>query len=126
MAVIKNRHYNILVVDRNPHIRELLKREIGLEGYNVFLAKSATDVMEHLHSSNQIDLMIIDPDIVDLEESDLVEILKWSPIPLPVVIHTFSKEDIGSHIIEKAAAVVEKGGGSIELLKQAVCEILCK
>jgi len=125
-VVIKAWNFNILVADRNPHVRELLKREIALEGYNVYLAKSGAEVMEQLRSSNRLDLIIIDPDIVDLRQSDLIEILKNSPLSLPVVIHTFSKDDINNNIVEKAAAVVEKGGGSIELLKQAAFEILGK
>jgi DNA-binding NtrC family response regulator len=123
---MKTGHFNILIADRNPHVRELLKREIALEGYNVFLAKSGTEVIDKLRPSNRLDLIIIDPDIVDLRESDLLEILGGSHFSLPVVIHTFSKDDLNKNVIEKAASVVEKGGGSIELLKQAVFEILCK
>ena len=124
--VIKTGHFNILIADRNPHVRELLKREIALEGYNVFLAKNGAEVMEQVRSSNRFDLIVIDPDIADLRQSDLIEILKKSPLSLPVVIHTFSKDDINSNMAEKAAAVIEKGGGSIELLKQAAFEILNK
>ena len=78
--VIKTGHFNILIADRNPHVRELLKREIALEGYNVFLAKNGAEVMEQVRSSNRFDLIVIDPDIADLRQSDLIEILKKSPL----------------------------------------------
>jgi DNA-binding NtrC family response regulator len=105
-------------------VRELLKREMTLEGYNVFLAKSGAEVREQLYSLKQLSLIIIDPDIADLGQSDFFEILKKCPFFLPVVIHTLAKDDVNNNIVKRAAAVVEKGGGSIEQLKRVAFEIL--
>ena len=98
--MIMKRHYNILIIDRNPHVRELLKREIASEYYDVLLAKSGSEVMDHLSASSPLDLIIIDPDIADLRESDFHKILCKSPFPLPVIIHTFSPEDLKNSVIE--------------------------
>ena len=120
----KNNLFTILIADRNPHVRKLLKREIALEGYNVCLAKNNREVQAQLSPSPKIDLIILDPDIIDLDKSEFFEIIEKSMPTLPVIIHVFSRDDIDGDILQLAAAVVEKSGGSVDYLKQVTFQIL--
>lgn len=116
----------ILIAERNPHVRELLKREFAPEGYKIIFAKNGAEILEKIRFTKDIDLLVLDSAIVDLSESEFLSIMKKSPSPLPVIIHTYSKEDIDSKLLLRAASVVEKEGGSIECLKKEIFEIVRK
>ena len=115
---------NLLVVDRNPHIRNFLKREFQSEGYNVKLAKNAKELVNLIYSSAPIDLVIIDPDIPDISQSNLFKSLEDRVPPLPFVIHSdlIDYLDSTSHISK--ATFVSKQGSSSEILKDVILDIL--
>jgi DNA-binding NtrC family response regulator len=115
---------NLLVVDRNPHIRNFLKREFQSEGYNVKLAKNGKELVDLIYSSASIDLVIIDPDIPDITQSNLFKSLEDRVPPLPFVIHSdlFDYLESTSHICK--ATFVPKQGGSSETLKDVILKIL--
>jgi DNA-binding NtrC family response regulator len=115
---------NLLVVDRNPHIRNFLKREFQSEGYNVKLAKNGKELMDLIYSSAPIDLVIIDPDIPDITQSNLFKSLEDRVPPLQFVIHSdlFDYLESTSHISK--ATFVPKQGSSSETLKDVILNIL--
>ena len=115
---------NLLVVDRNPHIRNFLKREFQSEGYNVKLAKNGKELMDLIYSSEPIDLVIIDPDIPDMTLSNLFKSLEDRVPPLPFVIHSdlYDYLESTSHISK--ATFVLKQGSSSETLKDVILNIL--
>jgi len=115
---------NLLIVDRNPHIRNFLKREFQSEGYNVKLAKNGKELVNLIYSSAPIDLVIIDPDIPDISQSNLFKSLEDRVPPLPFVIHSdlIDYLDSTSHISK--AAFVSKQGSSSEILKDVILDIL--
>ena len=115
---------NLLIVDRNPHIRNFLKREFQLEGYNVKLAKNGKELVNLIYSSAPVDLVIIDPDIPDISQSNLFKSLEDRVPPLPFVIHSdlIDYLDSTSHISK--AAFVSKQGSSSEILKDVILDIL--
>ena len=115
---------NLLVVDRNPHIRNFLKREFQSEGYNVKLAKNGKELMDLIYSSAPIDLVIIDPDIPDITLSNLFKSLEDRVPNLPFVIHSdlYDYLESTSHISK--ATFVLKQGSSIETLKGVILNML--
>jgi DNA-binding NtrC family response regulator len=118
------REFNLLIVDRNPHIRNFLKREFQSEGYNVQLAKNNRELEALIHGSAPIDLVIIDPDIPDVNQLNLFKSLENRVPPLPLVIHSDLNDylDSTSHISK--AAFVPKQGSSSETLKDVVWSLL--
>lgn len=116
--------FNLLIVDRNPHIRNFLKREFQSEGYNVKLAKNGKELVNLIYSSVPIDLVIIDPDIPDISQSNLFKSLEDRVPPLPFVIHSdlFDYLESTSHISK--ATFVPKQGSSSETLKDVILNIL--
>ena len=67
------RRINILVADRNPHVRELLKRELAQEGLQVITANSWREVLEYAFGPTMIDLLIVDPNLPDMDTERLLQ-----------------------------------------------------
>ena len=118
------KEFNLLIVDRNPHIRNFLKREFQSEGYNIQLAKNGRELVGILYSSQPIDLVIIDPDIPDVSQLNLFKSLENRVPTLPFVIHSdlFDYLETTSHISK--AIFVPKRGSSSETLKDVVWNLL--
>ncbi len=118
--------YKILIADRNSHVREFLRREMLAEGYSVELADNGREVLKWAYHREPADLLILDPDLPDAEESLLLKKLRQRIPYIPVIFHTyFSEYMIASKIIDPTE-FVEKGGSSVEKLKKVVSEILSK
>jgi len=117
---------NLLIVDRNPHIRSFLKREFLSEGYNVQLAKNGRELIDIIHSSTPIDMVIIDPDIPDVSQLNLFKSLEDRIPSLPFVIHSDPFHDFESISHTSKAVFVPKQGSSSETLKDVVWNLLKK
>lgn len=115
--------FELLIADRNPHVREFLKRELKAEGYRIRLAENGQEVLKGLYRY-EVDLLILDPDLPGAEESCLLKKIQNRIPCLPVVIHTFLSDYIPDTF--EAAALVEKKGNSVESLKQVLSDILKK
>lgn len=120
------RKAKILIADRNSRVREFLKREMQAEGYQVMLADSGRQLLKWVFHYEPIDLLILDPDLPDVEGIILIKRLK-NRIPfLPIVFHAFASDAQNFSDFLQEAVFVEKRGSSIERLKQVVKEILHK
>jgi len=118
------RMFTILVADRNPHIRDFLKRELANDGFKVHLAKSAAEVLDWAFGPERLDLLILDPDLPDLKDEQLYEKLDSRIPALPVVIHGFLPVDDQWSEILDTLGFVEKMGNSIEPLKTLIYNLL--
>ena len=118
------KEFNLLIVDRNPHIRNFLKREFQSEGYHIQLAKNGRELVDLIYGSTPIDLVIIDPDIPDVSQLNLFKSLEDRVPTLPFVIHSdlFDYLESTSHISK--ATFVPKRGSSSETLKDVVWNLL--
>ena len=118
------RDITILIADRNPHVRQLLQREMTAAGYRVQLADTAREVIKWAYHREPLDLVILDPDLPDADENQILHQLLNRIPALPVVVHTYASEyGNGSEDME-GLFFVEKRGCSVERLKQVVYEIL--
>ena len=117
---------NIIVADRNPHVRQFLKREFGAAGYHVHLAESAKEVIKIAHQSGSCDVLILDPDLPDTDPAWLLNELTTCIPGLPVVVHSFSSNITDLQNRAGTVTVIEKSGNSIETLKELVAGILQK
>ena len=116
--------YTILIADRNPHVREFLRRELTAAGYRILLAEKGRDVVERMYRPEPIDLLILDPDLPDVEESDIFRKIRNRIPAMPVVVHTYVSDYETHPDLANAAAFVEKRGSSIDNLKVVVSDIL--
>jgi DNA-binding NtrC family response regulator len=116
--------YTILIADRNSNVREFLHREMADEGFKVLQAEKGKEVIKMVYQCSPLDVVILDPDLPDMEEIGLLKKIGARIPPLPVVIHAFDPEETNYLMYLRQAAFVEKGGHSIEKLKQVVFEII--
>lgn len=79
----------LLVADRNRHIRDLLRRELQTEGYAVFCAKDAWEVLEWLEQHGPPHLVILDLDLPFAAEINLLEHLSLHWPRLPILLYAF-------------------------------------
>ena len=118
--------FNILIADRNPHVREFLKREITADGYQVRLAENGRQLIKCMFSKEPIDLLIVDPDLPDTDIASLFSKLRDQAPFLPMVIHTFLSEYTDHLKVFHEIPFVEKQGSSIDQLKKLIFRILHK
>ncbi|MCK8601562.1 response regulator [Desulfoferrobacter suflitae] len=116
--------FQILIADRNRHVREFLRRELVSEGYRVLLAKDDKELL------GIIDGQVPDVLILDLEipHGGGLAVLQWirdRNLSLPVVIHTFLTEYASHPAVQGRASVVEKMANT-GILKAAIQDILKK
>ncbi len=123
--ILRSEH-TILIADRNSRVREFLKRELTEEGFRVLQAETGRDVIEMVYHCFPLDLVLLDPDLPDMEETVLLKKIGNRIPPLPIVIHAFDFEEINYFLYLRKAEFVKKGGRSIEKLKQVVLEMLKK
>ena len=116
--------FTIVIADRNPHVRGFLQREMRGEGYRIRVTESAHDLLEWTFNHGPVDLIILDPDLPDVVDSQLLEALQGRMPPVPVVIHTHYANALAE--AGKSFIFVEKGGGSSERLKQIAATLFDK
>ncbi len=114
----------ILIADRNPHVRSFLQREMGREGYRVRLAESARDLIEWAVDRDPIDLVILDPDLPDAVDLQLMTVLHQRMPLVPVIIHAHLAPVLAEPGAAAAFLMVEKGGSSVERLKELAGDLL--
>jgi DNA-binding NtrC family response regulator len=101
-----------------------LQREMTAAGYRVRLADTGREVLKLAFQGEPLDLIILDPDLPDADETQVLDYLLDRIPALPVVVHTYSPEH-GSHSKDMNGVIfVEKRGSSVECLKQVVHENL--
>lgn len=118
--------FTILIADRNPHVREFLRREMMAEGYRVRLAKNGHEVLRWIYHYEPLDLVILDLDLPDANDAPLLDKLNDRIPTLPVVVHTLSTDDVAANGDSLPVVFVEKEGDSIENLKKVVADMLLK
>jgi len=116
--------YTILIADRNSRVREFLKREMTEEGFRVLQAETGRDVIEMVYHCYPLDLILLDPDLPDMEETALLKKIGNRIPSLPIVIHAFDFKETNYFFHLRNSEFVKKGGRSIEKLKQVVFEML--
>ena len=110
----------ILVADRNPHVREFIRRELIAEGYRVLLAKNSRQAIKWAYSKEPPDLLIIDPDLPDADETLVIQKLQNRIPALPMIIHTFQLTVDPQSGYANVLAIVEKNGSSVDQLKNVI------
>jgi len=118
------KEFTILVSDKNRNIREYLRREMASEGYQVRVAKNACEVLDCIYHCEPVDLVILDPELPDADKIRLIEKINNRLPTLPVIFHSFSRDDVKHIDVWGPVNYVEKEGKSIEHLKTAISELL--
>lgn len=114
----------ILIADRNPHVREFLKRELAAVGYRVMLAHNGGEVLRCLEDRQGVDLLVLDLDLPYAGDPGILDEIRSRIPTLPVVVHAFLPEYVKHPNTLNNAAFVEKEGNSVDRLKDVISEVL--
>lgn len=79
--------FNILIGDRNPNVRELLRKTLAAEGYRVWVGKDGTEVLMILDANVPPDLLIMDMDMQRVNRLRISEWFKDHDSSMPVLLH---------------------------------------
>jgi len=124
MATATHPTCQILVADRNPHIRAFLKRELTASGYTVRPVATGKDLLKAIFSPEPIDLLVLDPDFPGSDPADIARRLADRIPALPVIIYTIPDSDSVSDAFPGHAFRVDKNGQSVERLKETIRHML--
>lgn len=116
----------IVVVDRNPHIRRLVQRELTSAGYMVFAPVSETELMDLFSGKNRVDLLIIDPEVLG-NNLNLVtnRICEFYP-DLPVIVHSLAVDKDEPLPFKAVLGRIEKNWDSIGELKKVMAKMITR
>lgn len=116
----KKRLFNILVTDINHHVRDLLQRELELEGYTVHSVKSAVAAREFIFGSAVLDLIILDPELFyPFHHSFVASIRQHRGFSIHIIIHTY-EDSLRLMAGGTGFRLVEKNARSIVSLKSLI------
>jgi DNA-binding NtrC family response regulator len=101
-------------------VRSFLKRELEAEGYQVRLAENGFQVLNLVYERVPLDLLILDPDLPDIDGTSLLEKVHDRIPPLPTIIHTFLTDYPDPREAVQADVFVEKGANSVEEIKRII------
>ncbi len=90
----------------------------------MLLAENCREVFQILDANTKFDLVIIDPDLPDIEETSLFRKLQNLRPRTPVVIHTLLADYLTHCRVLVKAVFIEKDGNSIERLKRVIANQL--
>ncbi|MBU1171393.1 MAG: hypothetical protein KKD44_17710 [Proteobacteria bacterium] len=114
----------LVVVERNPHIRSLLEREFQSEGYQVSGAANEHELFGIMDGISRVDLLIIDPEIVENTFSTVWQRIRQCYPDLPVIVHSLCPNPQQISPLGIVYGRVEKNWNSIGELKKVSSEIL--
>lgn len=121
-----NSYHTLLIADQRRNVREFLQREMSQSGYRVLTAKNGQEITFHLKSEPAIDLLIIDPNLPDVNDWAIFNTIEHQAPAMPVIVHTYVS-DYTKHTITLGSFIfVEKRGNSIDSLKKIAAEVLDK
>ena len=114
----------ILIAERNPHIRNLVQRELMNEGYYVFTVENVLQLKNYICMRREPDVLVLDPDLPGSEASTVQGLLANFP-RVPIIIHGFGADEWKEGSRLKPYALVEKTADSISILKNQI-RCLCE
>lgn len=99
---------NFAIMDRNPHVRELICRELGARGHAASQVRSAAEAAGLLVGPKPPQVLVVDPEAVEGHLAEIACAAGRLGGKLALVVHAFgdaqAPQDLpGALMVEKAA-----------------------
>ena len=114
---------NILIVDDQPHLRQLLWEELMDEGYSVEGVANAESAKRYLEDSKP-DLVLLDLYLNGFEGWEVLHDIKSKYARLPVLIVTAYDNYADDPRVSEADGYVVKSFDAVERLKRKIADLL--
>lgn len=112
--------YTIVISDRNPNVREFLRREFTGKGFVVLPARDGWELFRLFRQDTTVHLLVLDPEIPSRYGAGLLERISREMPKLPVILHALNGWEAGKDGTGRVEAVVEKQPDTAELVSTAV------
>ena len=114
---------SILIVDDQPHVRELLSEILTHEGYQVASVGDVQSMWRHLRDSPP-DLVLLDLYLNGSKGWDVLRDIKSIDPNLPVLIVTGYDSYVNDPRLSQAAGYIIKSISAFDELKEKIAEVL--
>ncbi len=118
-----SRPFTVLIAERNRHIRDLIKREISAEGYHVYTAANADQLLAAACQGKSPDIIVLDLDLPDAGTFGIIKEIQSLAPGIPVIVHALTLQ-AAQLSVDDAVIFVEKRENSIDQLKTVIDDIL--
>lgn len=112
--------YLILVADRNPRIRNFVRRELNSAGHRVFTAENYDQMKHWIIRPGPLDILVIDPNMSGLDEPSQLENVLMGRPTLAVIFHCMASDYFDLSQSGRKVLFVEKSGQSVDFLKASI------
>lgn len=97
---------SIAIMDRNPHVRELICRELGARGHAAMPVRSAAEAAGLLEGPRPPEVLVVDPEAAEGHLAEIARAAGRLGGRVALVLHAFG--DIQARAALPGALVVEK------------------
>ncbi|WP_319759718.1 response regulator [Maridesulfovibrio sp.] len=115
----------ILIVERNPRMRDFLRREFSKRNFIVEGAGNSSELFSKLDSDTPTHLVLLAVNTPEGLDGGLIQQLVSNYPNIPVILHSYLEELSGDPSLQKVAAMVEKSGNP-ETLTRMVSIVLSR
>ena len=105
----------ILIVERNPRMRDFLRREFAKHKLMVEGASSGAELFRRLEEDTPIHLLVLDVNTAEAAGRDLLRQLADRHPDIPVILHTYLQDLAEDPALSRVTAMVEKSGNPEDL-----------
>jgi DNA-binding NtrC family response regulator len=114
----------VLVADPDANIRDLLLKELTLEGVKVETVSSGVELLQKFYRIDT-DVLIVEAELPDIETGTIIDTVKRSLPKIPIIVIAANRsEEFEKVIREKGIFHYATKPFSIELLKLAIKDAL--
>ncbi len=107
----------ILIAERNPRMRDFLRREFSRQNFIVDGAGSGDELFTKLDSGPQTHIVVLAVNTPDSSGGGLLQKMVADYSKIPVILHTYLDDLPDDPSLEKVAAMVEKRGNPEDLTR---------
>ena len=104
----------ILIVERNPRMRDFLRREFAKHNLQVEGASSGTEMFRKMEEA-PFHLLVLDVNTAEAAGRDLLRRLADRYPDIPVILHTYLQDLAEDPALSRITAMVEKSGNPEDL-----------
>ena len=113
----------ILITDKNPHIRELLSRELKKAKYRTHIIVTPDQILKKICGIEKTDLIVLDPEIVNEKFFLFLNRLLERASETTIVVHAYAewRESFQNYAY---IYFIEKNGTSISHVKKIITTLV--
>jgi DNA-binding response OmpR family regulator len=107
----------LLIAERNPRMRDFLRREFSRRNFIVDGAATGDELFEKLETGGHVHLVVLAANTPEGWRIGLIDQIVEQYPTLPVILHTYLEDLEDSPSLRKFAAMVEKSGNPEDLAR---------